>query len=417
MDTAQHVGAVGRIRRAIGYRGMGRGAAVGVASLIGVLIVLTITLGRLAHLHNPVGLATLVVGVTFCVVGVLLATRRPDNAMGWCMLGGALFLGLSGVGGSLSVLAYRMHHTVPFAAVGVVLQPGWAPAIVCASLGFLLFPDGHFSSRAVKWATWLVIAVGIVWMGGALSIAVHAILTHSVRIDRTGNLLAIDNPRGAWAWWGVVQVAFFLLVGASWLLWLVQQVPRYRRASDEQRHQMKWLLSGVVVSLLLVLLVVVHPSGTGWMSAIGVYGLALLPVTIGIGVLKFHLYAVDRLVSRTLSYALLTGVVVGAYVGVVTFATKVVGFSSPVGVAASTLVAAALFNPARKRLQHVLDRRFNRANYDAERTVLAFAGRLRESLDPASVREDLMDVVHTAFEPTAAAIWIRRQGLDTRASN
>jgi hypothetical protein len=132
-------------------------------------------------------------------------------------------------------------------------------------------------------------------------------------------------------------------------------------------------------------------------------------VSIGIGVTKFHLYDIDRLISRTLSYVALTGLVVGVYAGVVTLVTKVVGFSSPVGVAASTLIAAALFNPLRKRLQRGVDRRFNRARYDAEQTVSSFAGRVREAVDPASVSDDLMDVVHAAFEPTAAGLWIRRE--------
>jgi len=96
-------------------------------------------------------------------------------------------------------------------------------------------------------------------------------------------------------------------------------------------------------------------------------------------------------------------------VGIVTLATKVIGFSSPVGVAASTLVAAALFNPVRKRLQRGVDRRFNRARYDAERTVSDFAARLRESVDPGSVSNDLFNVVHAVFEPTAACIWVRQE--------
>jgi hypothetical protein len=393
-------------RRVLGGRALARAGALALGVVILALFVATLFLGRAAHLGGPVGGAYAVISVTTLVVGVLLAARRPDNAMGWCLLGAALFFSLSGVGGSVSLLDYRMHDTIPLGGVAVVLQPSWAPAIVFVGLSFLLFPDGHFSSRIVKWATWLVLAVGALWMAGAFSIAIHAVLTHTVRLDRTANLMVIDHPRGPWAWWGTVQGVFFVVVGASWVLWLVQQVPRYRRAADEERHQMKWLLSGATVALVCGTLSF-NDSGTGWLASLGVAGLAVLPVSIAIGATKFHLYAIDRLVSRTLAYVLLTGVVIGVYVGVVTLATKVIGFSSPVGVAASTLIAAAIFNPVRKRLQQGVDRRFNRARYDAERTASAFAARLRESVDPGFVCSDLISVVHAVFEPNSATVWIR----------
>jgi len=384
----------------------GRAAAVSIGVVVLALGIATASLGRIAHMASGAGAGSMVAGVACLVVGVLLAARRPDNAMGWCLLACAFFLGLTGVAGPYSVLDYRMHHALPLGGLAVLLQPSWAPAIVFLGLSFLLFPDGHFSSRQVKWATWVVVATGAVWMAGAFGIATQTLLAHTVHVDRTGNLLAIDSPRGSWAWWGVLEIGFFLLLGASWVLWLVQQVPRYRRARDEERHQLKWLLSGATVALACGILTAAA-GATTWLDGIGVAGLAVLPVTIAIGATKFHLYAIDRLLSRTLSYLLLTGVVVGVYAGVVTLATKVIGFSSPVGVAASTLVAAALFNPLRKRLQRGVDRRFNRERYDAELTVSAFAARLRESVDPGSVSDDLIDVVHAVFEPNAASVWIR----------
>jgi len=372
------------------------------------LVVGTLVFGSASHIGGPAGGGLVCVAVGSLVVGVLLAVKRPDNAMGWCLLGACLFLGFAGVGGSVAVLDFRMHHAIPLGSVAVVLQPSWAPAIVCLGLSFLLFPDGHFSSRTVRWLTWFVLAVGVVWMAGAFAIAVHAVVTHTVRMDHTGNLLAIDHPRGSWAWWGDVENIFFPVLGLSWVLWLVLQVPRYRKASDEKRHQMKWLLSGTVVALVGGVLALVPGNTANWVAGAGVAALTALPVSIAIGATKFHLYSIDRLISRTLSYVLLTGVVVGVYAGVVTLATKVIGFSSPVAVAASTLVAAALFNPVRKRLQRGVDRRFNRARYDAEQTVSDFAARLRESVDPGTVSDDLINVVHAVFEPGAATVWIRQ---------
>ncbi|HTW98314.1 MAG TPA: hypothetical protein VMD59_06020 [Acidimicrobiales bacterium] len=374
------------------------------------LLAATSVLGRGAHMASSNG-SVLPLWLACLAVGVLLAARRPGNAMGWCLLGAALSLGLTAIGGTVSVLDYRLHHAVPMGAVAVLLQPFWAPAIVLFSLCLLVFPDGHFSSRVVRWVTWLVLAASAVWMAGAFGIAAQALVTHSVRVDASGNLLTVDNPRGSWAWWGVVQYAFFLALGCSLIVWVVQQVPRYRGAGDEERHQMKWLMSGAVAAIAFGIVAALFGTGQtiGWLGGAGVAGLSVLPLSIAVGVTKFHLYDIDRVISRTLSYVLLTGLVVGVYAGVVTLATKVIGFSSPVAVAASTLVAAAMFNPLRKRLQRGVDRRFNRARYDAEQIVSAFAEGLRESVDPDVFVEQLMEVLHVAFEPSAAGLWIRRE--------
>ena len=144
----------------------------------------------------------------------------------------------------------------------------------------------------------------------------------------------------------------------------------------------------------------------GIVTAVAAAGLSALPVALGIGILKFRLYDIDRIISRTLSYALVTGLIIGVYAGAVLLATRVLPFSGPVAVAASTLLAAVLFNPLRRRIQRVVDRQFNRAHYDAEATVAAFASRLRESVDPASVQQALAAAVDEAFEPTHVAVWL-----------
>jgi hypothetical protein len=142
------------------------------------------------------------------------------------------------------------------------------------------------------------------------------------------------------------------------------------------------------------------------LTGIAWFGVAALPVSIGVAILKYRLYEIDRIFSRTLAYAIVTGLLVGLYSGLVLLATEVLRFSSPVAVAASTLVAAALFNPVRRRVQHAVDRRFNRARYDAERMVTAFAARLQDAVDTDAVRGDLTGVVHTALEPTHVSVWL-----------
>jgi len=139
-------------------------------------------------------------------------------------------------------------------------------------------------------------------------------------------------------------------------------------------------------------------------------GLAALPVSIGVAILRYRLYDIDRLISRTLAYAIVTGLLVGVYAGLVLLATGVFRFHSAVAVAAATLAAAALFNPLRRRVQLVVDRRFNRARYDADRTVAAFAARLKDAVDLDSVRDDLAGVVHQALEPAHLSVWINDRG-------
>ena len=165
-----------------------------------------------------------------------------------------------------------------------------------------------------------------------------------------------------------------------------------------------------IVSLVLATAFSTPGRATTLLGVIGNlawFGVAALPVSIGVAILKYRLYEIDRIISRTLAYAIVTGLLVGVYAGLVLLAQQVLRFSSPVAVAASTLVAAALFNPVRRRVQHTVDRRFNRARYDADRTVTAFAARLQDAVDADAVRADLAGVVHAALEPTHVSLWLR----------
>jgi hypothetical protein len=144
-----------------------------------------------------------------------------------------------------------------------------------------------------------------------------------------------------------------------------------------------------------------------------------LPLGLGIAILKYRLYDVDRLISRTVSYAIVTGLLIGVYVGLVTLATRVMPFSSPLGVAASTLAAVALFTPLRTRVQRLVDRRFNRARYDAEATVSAFAHRVRDDVDLDVVSSEFVQVVQTSVEPSHVSLWLRptAPGTERRRPN
>jgi len=194
------------------------------------------------------------------------------------------------------------------------------------------------------------------------------------------------------------------------------QVLSWRRSAGERRQQVKWLASGAVVTIVSAIIAVSFsssgPTSTllDWADNLAWFGLAALPVSMGVGILRYRLYEIDRLISRTLAYAAVTALLVGVYAGLVLLSTHVLSLNSPVAVAASTLAAAALFNPLRRRVQRFVDRRFNRARYDAELTVTAFAARLKDAVDLGSVRADLTSVVQDTLEPSHVSLWLSDRG-------
>jgi hypothetical protein len=343
-------------------------------------------------------------------VGFVLAWRKPRNPLGWCLLGLAVAGAFSQDGSFYAIAAYRVRRgTLPLGWVAMLAQPGWAIAIVLIGLAVLIFPDGTLPSARLRWVLWLYLAMGLTWMVSAYVLTVDAIVRHDIRVDSGGNLLALDNGSASPAWWNLLQDVLFVALALSLLLSLAGQVASYRRSSGERRQQLKWLLGGFALALAGGLLALTLQHRTGFWSVIAhVASVAVffaVPVSMGVAILKYRLYDIDRVLSRTLAYAIITGLLIGVYAGLVLLAQQVLGFSSPVAVAGSTLAAAALFNPVRRRVQHAVDRRFNRARYDADQTVAAFAARLQDAVDLDTVRGDLAGVVRAALEPAHLALW------------
>jgi hypothetical protein len=164
-----------------------------------------------------------------------------------------------------------------------------------------------------------------------------------------------------------------------------------------------------LVSFVAGVVVAAHHGIWQVVGDVLVIGVAALPAGMGVAILKYRLYEIDRIISRTLAYAIVTGLLVGVYAGLVLLTTQVFRVHTPVAVAASTLAAAALFNPVRRRVQKAVDRRFNRARYDADQTVAAFATRLKDAVDLDSVRDDLAGVVSRALEPAHVSVWISQR--------
>jgi hypothetical protein len=380
-------------------------AAIAVALYAGV-----IPLAHVAKLHSTVGAGLVLVLVGFLVVGLILVRQRPLNPIGWVMLIAAMLGGVTADAGNYAVAAYRLHYNLPLPQIAVFLQPTWAPIIFLFALAIVLFPDGELPSGRWRWLMGTVALVGGVWMVSAFAIAAETIALGQVNIEPSGDLHQIDYPTSGWSWWPALQAVWFILLLFAGILWLVSRVPAYRAASGERRQQLKWLIFGVttsVVGLTLTLMLSGQHGVLGTISNLAILGLLGLPLAIGIAITKYRLYDIDRLISRTLAYALLTALLVGVFVGLILLTTRVLPFSSPVGVAASTLLAAALFAPLRSRLQRIVDRRFNRAHYDAEATVVAFGARLRDAVDPETVLSELAAAAGASLQPAHVSVWVK----------
>jgi disulfide bond formation protein DsbB len=369
------------------------------------LIAASFPLSAVAHQFGAVGQSMLM--IPFAAVGALVASRQPRNPIGWLLLAIAVTASYGADAGFYAVRAYHIdHHGLPLSRLAVFLTQGWASMLVLLPLPILFFPDGKIS-RPWRWTLGAYIALMAVLVGHLVITDFGAFTEHTVRIDSSGELKQLGSSSGGGAGFAVVILAFLAIS----LSWVVRQVVLYRRSRGDLRQQLKWLLAGGSFAVFGFFLAVTIGSGNygvfSVVGKVGFLGLIALPISIGIGILRYRLYDVDRLISRTLSYALLTGLLVGVFAGVVLLTTHVLPFSSPVGVAASTLAAAGLFSPLRSRLQWLVDRRFNRARYDAEATVAAFGARLRDAVDVETVLDELAATAGRSLEPAHVTVWIR----------
>jgi hypothetical protein len=353
----------------------------------------------------------------YVAVGFLLARRQPQTPIGWLLLvvGGAT--ALSGDSGYYASAVYGLHRALPLGPLALLLGNSMAQfALLALPLVILVFPDGRLPSRLWRWVVAVYLVLGAVGVAGQVAFAASALIGHHVNahtVSPGGGSILVNQPSGT-RWLSHLDApalgACLLLILAS----VVVQVRNYRLSAGVRRQQMKSLMGGATVCVLALL---AFGSGTAngnssslveeiW-SQIPWIAFSALPISISVAVLRYRLYEVDRLVSRTLSYAVLTALLGGTFIGLIALSTDTLALSGRVGVAASTLIAAALFNPLRLRIQRVVDRRFNRAHYDAEATVAAFTARLRDAVEIDAIRSDLLDAVNRAVQPTHASIWIK----------
>jgi hypothetical protein len=388
--------------------------ALALAALTLCLVLASVPLTMAAH--ESIGVSVELGGVLvlpFAAVGAVVARREPRNPVGWVLLLVGLLLILCTLGDARLYLRadYGLHHgTLPLGALAILAGQAWPAPLLLGPLAILLFPDGRLPPRW-RLVVRAYVSGATVVVAGLVGTGLAAVVDDRVRIDRGGDLTtappaAVSEPVLA----GAFALLVLLLV-LSGFVFVVRQVVSYHRSTGDRRQQLKWVMCGGGLTAGAIPLFVWHPGGASILGrvvgTVVALGIAALPLSIGVAILKFRLYEIDRLISRTLSYAIVTAVLLGVYLTFVALTAHALPVSSPVAVALATLTAAVLFNPLRTRVQRRVDRRFNRARYDAETTVERLAANLRDAVDPDSIASELLAAVHTAFEPSHTGLWLQ----------
>ncbi|HEX5465540.1 MAG TPA: hypothetical protein VFW92_02580 [Candidatus Limnocylindrales bacterium] len=342
------------------------------------------------------------------LMGALLAWLRPGHPIGWLLIAAGLLSASSIFFGTYADLSLARGGDLPATALAAWIA-NWS---FMPNLGILvvfiplLFPSGRFLTR--RWA-WFGLLAAILGLISVLDLAFspgpmdsEASLVNPLGLEALGPILQALAPLGDLS----APVGF----GGAFL----SLVLRYRRGGPVERRQLRLFVYPMAVAV--VALVISIPNNgpladLGWQ--VGLLALAAVPVAIAVAIVRYRLFDIDRLISRTVAYGLLTVTLVACYGGVVlalqALLATLTGGSGPLAVAAATLLVAALFQPLRRRLQAAVDRRFDRNRYDAERLVAAFGGRLRDRIELEDVRHELLDVASQALHPAHASLWLRQE--------
>ena len=406
------------------------------AALSVVMFVGSVLLWVLAHsIHVPRSLdADLTTGgllgqalfLVFPLVGALIASRRPQNPIGWLCLVDGLLWTTTNMLDYHSVYVMASPSSVPFPVVLAGVNHWlWVPTVgLLGTYMFLLFPDGRLPSRRWRPLAWLS---GVVIASGSLGLMLSPGPLDMPR--------GIRNPFGLEAapWVAVAAYAILPLLPLCMLASALSLVMRYRRSRGDVRQQIKWIAFVASFAGLLYLFALVSPmifapeivnSGGSlppipiWLEllfSVAVLGFAGIPLAIGFAVLKYRLYDIDVVINRTLVYGPLTAILVLVYLGGVVslqYAFRAItGQESQIAIVASTLTISALFNPLRKRVQAFVDRRFYRRKYDARITLAAFSAKLRDETDLVALNTELVSVVSKTMQPATVSLWLRADSV------
>jgi hypothetical protein len=357
--------------------------------------------------------------LAFTIVGALIASRRPENPIGWICLVAGLFWTLIALDDQYTAYGLATTGVVPFPAAVVALSQWlWVPPVGLLSIYLILFfPDGRLPSR--RWRP-------LAWFSGAVMALVS--LAIALAPGPLPDLGGVRNPFGleGYPWIADATNVIPALLPLCTLASALSLVLRYRRSGSEQREQIKWIaFAGSFVGLMSLITVVStlifapeFPDSTGtqplWLGVlqdVELLSFAGIPVAVGIAVLRYRLYDIDVIINRTLVYGSLTATLIALYFGGIVVLQRLfvllTGQQSTLAVVASTLLIAALFNPLRRRIQSFIDRRFYRRKYDARKTLEAFTAKLRDETDFDALNAELVGVVNETIQPAHVSLWLR----------
>jgi hypothetical protein len=397
-------------------------AAFSVAMFVASGVLYTLARSALFPVDWVLFLADWALFLAFPIVGALIASRRPENPIGWiCLASGLLFMFLA-VTDNYSTYGVARPGSVPFpVAIGTIgNQWLWVPAVGLLGIFLiLLFPDGKLLSR--RWRP-------LAWFSGMIIVVLSII--EGLAPGPLENQGGVRNPFGIEALPWLVTVSYIILplLPLCILASAVSMVLRFRRSRGEERQQIKWFTFVASIAGLLYFMVIISgvvvalgsddrlPQTPLWVElliSLATLSFAGVPIAIGLAVLKYRLYDIDVVINLTLVYGSLTAMLVALYFGGVattqTILRALTGQTEQpqLAIVVSTLAIAALFNPLRRRIQSFIDRRFYRRKYDARKTLEAFSARLREETDLESLNNDLAGVIRETMQPAHVSLWLR----------
>jgi hypothetical protein len=347
--------------------------------------------------------------ITDASVGAVLALKRRGNIVGLVLMLAAILPSVSILGFVVGTVlsADRGRHDVLAGLVGLVGVLGIVPALIVAGpLLALVFPSGRLPGARWRWPVGAIVAAIAV---GSVTVVLRP---GPLATSLADNPFGVSGSSGSEAVWSMGQTLAIAALPCAFLLAFAAVIVRIRRSVGVERAQLKWFVAAniaVGAFWTLSLAGVARPNPTIF-DVLAACSLSLPPIAVGVAILRYRLFEIDRIISRTLGWALLTGLLGALFVGLVVGLQAVSATASggnSFAVAASTLVVAALFQPLRLRVQGAVDRRFNRARYNAELTVAGFSARLRNEVDIAMVTTDLHATVQGVVHPASLGLWIR----------
>jgi hypothetical protein len=383
-------------------------------TVVTLLLIAGTTDEQLPTGSQTAGIADTLQSLMAALAGAVLAARRPRNPIGWLLLGlGLCFIVFPLVEAYvLAALAGAPNGLPAVRWVGWVGNWIWVPAHACIALLFLLFPNGRLLSPRWRPVAWVTVATTALLL---VASACHPGPLEVVSSIRDPDILRrFGNPLGITALVPFNEPLIVLIKGAE-VLGIASLALRFRRSRGEERQQLKWVAYAAVLFALQLVLVtggrwvgLVADRPARWLEVLGYLTSLGLLVAIAVAVLKHRLYDIDRVINRTLVYGSLTAVLGLGYTALVVVLGQLVGRErSNLVIAAATLATAALFQPARRRVQAAVDRRFNRRRYDAAMTIEEFSVRLRDEVDLETLSAHLITVVDQTIEPTHMSLWLR----------